>query len=153
MLHFIAKKKQTPFYLKLSKKTNMQSWRSNLWKYSLFSLSHYLPRLCQKIIKSKSTNGLKKINYVFLLRRNDKNRNSVYFILHVIWCIYVVVFTRDLNYMYVCNSVYCRMNVTSPTSENSQLDKHSTLQETYIQCWLNANILVRLQLELNQMYW
>lgn len=129
----------------------MQSWRSNLWKYSLFSLSHYLPRLCQKLIKSKSTNGLKKINYVFLLRRNDKNRNSVYFILHVIWCIYVVVFTRDLHYMYVCNSVYCRMNVTSPTSENSKLN--TVPFRNHIQCWLNANILVRLQLELNQMYW
>lgn len=136
MLHFIAKKKQTPFYLKLSKKTNMQSWRSNLWKYSLFSLSHYLPRLCQKIIKSKSTNGLKKINYVFLLRRNDKNRNSVYFILHVIWCIYVLVFTRDLNYMYVCNSVYCRMNVTSPTSENSKLNTVPFRKHIYSVDWM-----------------
>lgn len=120
----------------LSKKTNMQSWRSNLWKYSLFSLSHYLPRLCQKIIKSKSTNGLKKINYVFLLRRNDKNRNSVYFILHVIWCIYVVVFTRDLNYMYVCNSVYCRMNVTSPTSENSKLNAVPFRNHIYSVDWM-----------------
>lgn len=137
MLHFIAKKpQQTPFYLKLSKKTNMQSWRSNFWKYSLFSLSHYLPRLCQKIIKSKSINGLKKINYVFLLRRNDKNRNSVYFILHVIWCIYVVVLTRDLKYMYVCNSVYCRMNVTSPTSENSKLNTVPFRKHIYSVDWM-----------------
>lgn len=68
--------------------------------------------------------------------------------------LYIVAFTREFNHMYVCNSVYCRMNVTSPTSENSKLhvNKRRTLQESYT-VLIKCKYFSKTPIRTNQMYW